>query len=165
MNNGLSYGLPGIDSNQLQDFGRSQDYGRASMRPPGPAMNGGMPSANDMSGIGGNAMSPISSMRPSMRPTGLGGGGEGGWMDGIGGMEGLKSIGSGLQAAGNIYMAFQNNKLAKEQFSFQKDAYRTNLENESKSYNTNLAGNAKAAMGFEGKSQSEIDSYVNKNRI
>lgn len=135
--------------------------------PNGPAMNGGMPSASMMGNIGagvGSNLAPRTSPRPQIRPEGLGEK-EGGWMAGLGGMEGLKSIGSGIQAAGNIFMAFQNNKLAREQFSFQKDAYRRNLANESQAYNTNLAGSAKAAMGFEGRSQDEIDTYVANNRI
>lgn len=163
MNSGpLSYGLDQIGMNSFDPRNNSTTV------PNGPSMNGVVPSASMMGNIGagiGSNLVPQTSPLSKVSPTSLSGEKEGGWMAGLGGMEGLKSIGSGIQAAGNIFMAFQNNKLAREQFSFQKDAYRTNLANESQAYNTNLAGSAKAAMGFEGRSQDEIDTYVANNRI
>src|SRR6185437_11279715 len=64
---------------------------------------------------------------------------------GIGGMGGLgfnldtgKLALGGLQTIGSLWQAFEANKLAKEQFKFQKEFANANLANQIQSYNTTL---------------------------
>lgn len=66
---------------------------------------------------------------------------------------------------GNLYGGLKANKLAKQQFDFTKQAYQTNLANSIKSYNTALEDRVGSRMRAAGKSQEEIDAYLNKNRL
>lgn len=71
---------------------------------------------------------------------------------------------SGLATIGNIWNAFQSQKLAKEQFKYTKGVTETNLANSIASYNTALSDRARSRGAMEGQSQSQIDQYVNDNR-
>ena len=70
----------------------------------------------------------------------------------------------GLSSLGNMYAAFNANKLANKQFEFQKGVTEINLVNFIQSYNTALAGKAKSRGLMEGRGQAEIDAYVEQNK-
>lgn len=70
-----------------------------------------------------------------------------------------------LGSLGNIFNAFQANKMAKKSFDFTKKYAETNLANSIKSYNTSLTDRARSRGVAEGQSQSEIDNYVSTNRL
>lgn len=70
-----------------------------------------------------------------------------------------------IQTLGSLWNSFQQNKMAKESFKFQKEAYATNLANQEQSYNTALEDRINARYVTEGKSQAEADSYIEKNRL
>lgn len=72
---------------------------------------------------------------------------------------------SGLNAIGNLWGAFEAQKLAREQFDFTKNTTNTNLNNSIKSYNTALGDRARARGFTEGQSASQIQSYVDQNRL
>lgn len=72
---------------------------------------------------------------------------------------------SGLGALTNLWMGFQANKLAKKQFKASQAFADANFVNSMKSYNTALSDRARARGYTEGQSQSEIDSYVDKNKL
>lgn len=71
----------------------------------------------------------------------------------------------GLQTLGNLYMAFQANKLAKKQFRFQRDFANANLANSIKSYNTALEDRIRSRSFTEGRPDGYADTVINKNRL
>ena len=58
----------------------------------------------------------------------------------------------GLQSLGNLWQAWEANKLAKEQFKFNKGFATTNLANSIQSYNTTLEDRTRARAFTEGQS-------------
>lgn len=72
---------------------------------------------------------------------------------------------SGLSTLGNLYGAFQANKLANSQFDYTKKITDTNLANSIKSYNTTLSDRANARASVEGWSDSQTSDYINKNKL
>lgn len=70
-----------------------------------------------------------------------------------------------IQTLGSLWNSYQQNKLAKESFKFQKEAYATNLANQEQSYNTALQDRINARYVTEGKSQSEADSYIKEHSL
>ncbi len=66
---------------------------------------------------------------------------------------------------GNLWGAFQAQKLAQKQFSFQKDITETNLANSIKSYNTTLEDRIKARSFVQGDSNSDTDKYIKQNSL
>ena len=71
----------------------------------------------------------------------------------------------GIMALGNLYGAFQANKLAKDNFNFTKDVTNTNLNNQIKSYNMTLEDRARSRAVQEGRDQASADAYIDKNRL
>lgn len=95
--------------------------------------------------------------------TGLGGtDGLGGNIWGKGGMASM-ALG-GLQTLGTLWGAFQQNKLAKKSLKLQESAYKTNLANSTKVYNTALEDRIRARYATEGRS-GEADAKIAENRL
>ena len=69
-----------------------------------------------------------------------------------------------IQVLGSLWNSFQQNKLAKESLKFQKNAYSTNLKNQTQSYNTALEDRINARYATEGRSE-EADAYISKHRL
>lgn len=79
---------------------------------------------------------------------------------------GLLDVGLGaLQTLGNLWNSFQQVKLAKDTFSFQKQAYATNLANQESTYNTTLANRENSRGSFEGRSQVDTDAYIKAHSL
>ena len=66
---------------------------------------------------------------------------------------------------GNLWSAWQAQKLAKDQFNYQKGITDTNLANQIQSYNTALTDRINARGFIQGDSQSTIDQYIEKNSM
>ena len=66
---------------------------------------------------------------------------------------------------GNLWSAWQAQKLAKDQFNYQKGITDTNLANQIQSYNTALTDRINARGFTQGDSQSTIDQYIEKNSL
>lgn len=94
----------------------------------------------------------------------IGGTAQGG-LGGLMSLDGLKLLGGGLSTIGNLWNAFQAQKLAKESFNFQKDFANRNLANQISSYNTALSDRARSRGVTEGQTQEQIDQYVADNRL
>lgn len=72
---------------------------------------------------------------------------------------------AGIGALGNLWGAYQSNKLASNQFDYTKQITNTNLANQIQSYNTSLSDRASARGSMEGWSDAQTQDYVNKNKL
>jgi len=72
---------------------------------------------------------------------------------------------SGLGTIGNLWAAFQAQKLANKQFDFTKRITETNLANQVQSYNTTLEDRGRSRAFAEGQSAADAQSYIDKNRV
>ena len=100
---------------------------------------------------------------PSAGISGFGttGGGFGGLMS----LDGLKLLGGGISTIGNLWNAFQAQKLARDTFNFQKSFANKNLANQIASYNTALEDRARSRGVAEGQTQDQINDYISKNSL
>lgn len=71
----------------------------------------------------------------------------------------------GLNTIGNIWGAWQANKLAKDQLNFTKNFANRNLENQTAAYNTALEDRARARAAVEGQTSAEAQAYIDRNRL
>lgn len=71
----------------------------------------------------------------------------------------------GLQSIGNLWGAYNSNKLAKKELNFTMDAYRENVNNQKKLHNNALEDRTRARGAFEGHSQEYMDDYNNRHRL
>lgn len=70
-----------------------------------------------------------------------------------------------IQVLGNLWSSFQQNKLAKKSFEFQKEAYYTNLENQEKSYNTALEDRISTRYQGSGGSATDRDAEIARKSL
>lgn len=119
---------------------------------------------NPGTGVGGfnlNGVGAFNEQQPFGLPSSTGGGAGSGmnWQTGLGmGLQGLNTL-------GNIWGAWQSNKLAKDQLNFTKMITNANLNNQIKSYNTALEDRSRSRAAVEGQSSAEAQAYVDKNRL
>lgn len=71
----------------------------------------------------------------------------------------------GIGTIGNLWMAYQAQKLAKEQFSFQKDITNANFANQLQSYNTSLTDKINSRTAQEGGDTADAQAYVDNNKL
>ena len=71
----------------------------------------------------------------------------------------------GISTIGNLWASWQAQKLAKEQFNYQKGITDTNLANQIQSYNTALSDRMNARGFMQGDGQSTIDQYIEENSM
>ena len=71
----------------------------------------------------------------------------------------------GLNTIGNLWGAWQANKLAKDQLNFTKDFANRNLSNQTKAYNTALEDRGRSRAAVEGQTSAEAQAYIDRNRL
>lgn len=71
----------------------------------------------------------------------------------------------GIGTLGNLWAAFQAQKLAKEQFNFTKGITNTNLANQIQSYNTALTDKITSRSFTQGDGQAVTDKYIADNSL
>lgn len=84
-------------------------------------------------------------------------------------MSGLQKLSAGLGMAGNlanIWSGIQQNRLARDNFDFQKGVMNTNLANQIASYNTALEDRVAGRYSDRERAanQAEINDYLDRNR-
>lgn len=72
---------------------------------------------------------------------------------------------SGLMGLGNLYGAYQSNKLANKSFDYSKSMADKNYKNTVASYNTALEDQRNVRGVMEGKSQAQVQSEIDRNRL
>lgn len=72
---------------------------------------------------------------------------------------------SGLGSLAGLWQAGQQNKMAKEQFSFQKNMANTNLNNQMKSYNTVLEDRMTTRGAMEGRDAAYTASEIDRRKL
>lgn len=77
----------------------------------------------------------------------------------------VSDIASILGGFGQLWSGFQANKLAKDALGFQKEAYRTNLENQTSSYNLALEDRIRSRYAQQGGTRAQADAYINDHRL
>lgn len=75
------------------------------------------------------------------------------------------SITEAIGGLGQLYLGFEANKTAKDSLNFQKQAYQSNLQNQTKSYNLALEDRVRARTVQKNGSQAEADQYINKHKL
>lgn len=123
---------------------------------------------NGNSNMGFNT--PAMSYQPDTSLAGSIGGANSTPLTGLSGQLGMNiptfQLGLGaLGSLGNLYGAFQSNRLAKDQFNFTKDITNTNLNNQIKSYNTALEDRARSRAVAENRDSASADAYIERNKL
>ena len=80
-------------------------------------------------------------------------------------LDGIGMLGSTLGSLGMLWNSFQQRKMARDAFKFQKDAYRENMNNQTQAYNTNLEDRTYSRYHQQDQSRAEADKYLEKNRL
>lgn len=158
LNFGQFRGLPTIDSNTMPDYSMNPVPSQPLGMNFSPDL-GGMPNwGNDPTVTGVSNTNPL-----KFDPYGSksGGGSDFGWNNAT-----LQTGLQGLSTIGNLWGAYQGNKLARKQLALATDAYNTNLTNQIKSYNTQLEDRIRGrhsptnAIG-----QAEADRQIEANKL
>lgn len=71
----------------------------------------------------------------------------------------------GIQTLGSLWNSYQQHKIAKEQLALQREAFRTNLANNTQTYNTALEDRIRARHHTEGRSSGETDAYLDEHSL
>ena len=123
-------------------------------------------------GIGDQSLSGIgvgSTATPSMYLPSISGasslGSTGGSSGLTTGLNTAQSVLGGLQSLGSLWGGMQALSLANKQYNMNKQLANINLGNQTKSYNTQLSDVANARGVAEGQTQSQINNYINQNKL
>lgn len=110
----------------------------------------------------GYGQSPLNKNGPLLATkeelAGAGKGGAGFWGN-------FSNIMDGVGSLGQLLMGIKSLGIAKDQLAFSKEAYKTNLANQTKSYNTALEDRIRSRYVTEGKSSADADSYLSRNNL
>lgn len=78
---------------------------------------------------------------------------------------GLGGIGQLLVGIGNLWSSYNAGEVAKKSLKFQKNAYRTNLANMVKNYNSNLEDRIKSRFVTENKTEDQANKLISERRL
>lgn len=118
----------------------------------------GMPQTTGISGAG---MQPMGQVQGA--PMSTGGQQQGGNFWSQNGGAGM--ILGGISVLGSLWNSYQQHRLAREQMSFARETFYTNLENQTQTYNTALEDRIRARHNTEGRGSGETDAYLSEHRL
>jgi hypothetical protein len=79
---------------------------------------------------------------------------------------GMAQTGLGaIKTLGSLWNSFQQNKIARKSQAFQEKTFGINLENQTKTYNTELEDRIRNRYDTERRDPGEADKYIEKNRL
>lgn|GEM_PF-6254395 len=159
------YAFQNFNRAPVSPFGTGFDLSQFSMGNPSSGGNPGSIAVNGQ--LEARLPNPQAAPRaPGIAPpvSGAGGGRTSFWGEG-GKIEGFGSIASGLASLGQLYGAFKQMGLMRDQLDFTKSSYATNLANTTKDYNTNLDARTRSEYAAEGKSESLAEAYIAKHSL
>lgn len=93
---------------------------------------------------------------------GVSGDGLTGW---LGNGQNLGTLVNGLSALSSAWLGYNQLKLAKDQFGFQKEAFQKNFANQTKNYNTSLEDRIRGRTADYAGKESDVQAYLNKHRL
>lgn len=71
----------------------------------------------------------------------------------------------GLTGLGNLWGAWQSNRLARDQLDFTRNFARANLANQTQAYNTAIEDRSRSRAVVEGQTPSQASDWVRRNRL
>jgi hypothetical protein len=71
----------------------------------------------------------------------------------------------GLQTIGGLWNAWEQRKMAQQQFNYKKEITESNLKNQIQSYNTTLEDRSRSRAFTEGQDAATAQTYIDKNRL
>lgn len=71
----------------------------------------------------------------------------------------------GVQVLGNLWNSYQAHKMAKEQMSFAREQWDTNLANQTQTYNTALENRIRGRHAWSGASEAETQSEIERHSL
>lgn len=77
----------------------------------------------------------------------------------------MQTVFGGIQALGGAYLGIQAMKQAKDQLNFQKQAYKTNLVNSTKTYNTSLEDRINGRTADYAGKQADVSAYLSTHKL
>lgn len=77
----------------------------------------------------------------------------------------FSNILEGVGTLGKVWAGIQANKISREGLQLKKDAYKTNLANQTQSYNTALQDRAWARAAQTGQAEGQTRDYIANNRL
>lgn len=80
-------------------------------------------------------------------------------------LDAIGSIAGTIGDFGKLYMGYKANKLAEDSLNFQKQAYQTNLANQTSSYNLALEDRVNGRYSSRERNEAQINDYLNKHRL
>lgn len=111
--------------------------------------------------IAGNAMTDVAVQAPQVAP--MPGAQQGNGFFSPQGGAGL--VLGGIQVLGNLWSSFQAHKMAKEQMSFAREQWDTNLENQTQSYNTSLEDRIRGRYAMGTRSDKQLQNEIDKHSL
>lgn len=91
-----------------------------------------------------------------------GGGGITGW---LGNGQNLNAVMQGIGALTSAWLGYQNLRVAKDQLSFQKDAFAKNYGSQVKSYNTSLEDRIRGRTADYTGKEADVQAYLSKHKL
>ena len=83
----------------------------------------------------------------------------------LGNGQNLSAVMQGIGALTSAWLGYQNLRVAKDQLSFQKDAWSKNYANSTKSYNTSLEDRIRGRTADYAGKENDVQAYLDKHKL